>query len=467
MSKIIIFEGVDKAGKSTTAEEIAKILGCPILKGLAAKTPQELYDAGHALLANVEKSAEENEVTIVDRMHVFSEPIYNRHLGEGGEYEASTKEYHKVLDSLESRLTDLCKKHDVYIYIFTAEPEEILKRMQQDGGPADELEVQVREDVTRYIDMYERLYTLLTTDDLEPLSSALKDTYLTIANGSVRAIAENLIKTFDEHYIKSSRDENLYFAPIVPKKFTVKSPFALVLSQNVQRNPEQIAYWKAFDGYKVLDNGAFELGKPSGSIGELINLATEIGANELVLPDVFRDDSQTIICTLTALNVVNAYRKTKMLSGLKVMAVPQGETLDAWLQCYKTFLAHPDIDVIAINRDSAKFFGCRTALLKFLEDKKFVSNKKQYHLLGMQDDIKEIQIVAEQYPWVRSIDSCFPYILSKHLVENNELVRDVVMSQFPRSAIKKTIDFEEEVPKSVKEEFEKVKKIIQTWNVNI
>lgn len=467
MSKIIIFEGVDKAGKSTTAEAIAKILGCPILKGLAAKTPQELYDAGHELLANVEKSAEENAVTIVDRMHVFSEPIYNRHLGEGGEYEASTKEYYKVLDSLESRLTDLCKKHSVYVYIFTAEPGEILKRMQQDGGPADALEAQVKENVTRYIDMYENLYSLFVADALKPLSTVVKRACAVLAAGDVKKIAENIIESFDEYYIKRDRAEKLYFAPIVPKKFKVDSPFALVLSQNIQKDPEQIEYWKNFKGYKVLDNGAFELGKPSGSIGELLNLATEIGANELVLPDVFRDDSQTIICTLTALKVVNAYRGANLLSKMRVMAVPQGETLDAWLQCYKTFLAHPDIDVIAINRDSAKFFGCRVALLKYLEDRGLVKNTKQYHLLGMQDDIKEIQIVAEQYPWVRSIDSCFPYILSKHLVENQDLVRESVLSGFPRSGIKETIDFESDTADEVKNEFEAVKKIIQSWNVNI
>lgn len=480
MANIIIFEGVDKAGKSTAAKVLSEQLSCKVIKGLSAKSAQQLKSDGLQLLESVQQELDNGaQNVIVDRLHVFSDPVYNP-VYRDPELVNEVQEFIAVQDILETHLAKAWGKiHNVFLFIFTADADVILKRMSDMGGPEDKLEEHVRDNVNAYLNAYDSLYTALVTRSL-PIYDELLSNVVLVDTSSLKenAVVESIAKVvarekLSENTIAVSdllKDNRLLFAPIVPKAYKVDSKFALVLAQNLIGNKKQKKYWREFKGYKVLDNGAFELGK-SIDLSILLDIAKAINADEIVLPDVFRDKEETIKRTEEAIRKVDYYKKKGLLRpNVKLMAVPQGNDLYEWLTCFETFMRNPKIDVIAINRDSARFYGSRLETLKHVYAGIIAASpeiKKEYHLLGMQDNIHEAKIVAEKYPWVRSIDSCFPYLIAREYAKKQKNVRLDMEAGIARSSIQETINFNAPRNSGIECCLRKVIDVMNHWGINI
>jgi hypothetical protein len=239
----------------------------------------------------------------------------------------------------------------------------------------------------------------------------------------------------------------LQLATITPKSLLPVGPIALGLAHLLKDDKELQKKWKELEVYKILDNSAFELGS-AHRIEDMVDLAFAIDAQEIVLPDEFRDGKKTLERVYDALSYLHKDVFANDTVPFRVMAVPQGKTFGEWLRCYEALAADPRIDVIAINRDSSKYCGTRVDLLHFLEQRGMVKETKEYHLLGMQDNILELEVVNDRFDWVRSIDSCFPWLVAKHnaLFGFSDFSKCIdIKKDIHRSDFKKSIDFDDKV----------------------
>ncbi|MBD3388170.1 MAG: hypothetical protein GF414_04575 [Candidatus Altiarchaeales archaeon] len=128
--------------------------------------------------------------------------------------------------------------------------------------------------------------------------------------------------------------------------------------------------------YLILDNGAFEGEQQSGST--LQHLASKVGADEVVLPDVRGDAKGTLEASLRALKLARG--------GLRVMFVPHGKTLDEWKRCLDTWVEEA--------RNKVEFMTIGVSPMRYLESpediweealKHAVSFRYPVHLLGVAD----------------------------------------------------------------------------------
>ena len=120
----------------------------------------------------------------------------------------------------------------------------------------------------------------------------------------------------------------------------------MFLTHMVEKYPlyEKIA--RECSGYKILDNSLIELGG-SVDISRVIDVAERIGANEIILPDVFRSSHETLKTVESALKVIKEKYSEKRFT---LMAVAQGDSVESWNECYKELLLNPEIDVIGVPK---------------------------------------------------------------------------------------------------------------------
>lgn len=470
--RILVLEGVDKCGKSTVAELLHAQHGYPIIKGLRAKTPQELSKVGQQLLADIEVQLKAGaKKVIVDRINNISEPIYNPLFKVGGDAQLF-RQYCDVLTGLDAVLTHLNEKYGVALYIFTLPPEEVIARMKKDGGPADDLEEEVLAGTKKFIEAYENLYAklaMMNESDPQWFSKVIlidggtltpEQTAVAIEDASNNVPQSSTIHKLNE--IMALREHPLKVAAIAPIGVPIRGNFALALAQNLDAE-FMVDKWRNYKGYKILDNGAFELGK-SVSLSKLVKLASRINANELVLPDVFQNSEKTLKATNEALEYLESRYPDRPF---KLMAVPQGKTFEEWHECFKLFMADSRIDVVAINRDSSRFFGKRYSVLKEVEDDiKMDKQGKEIHLLGMGDNLSEIEYVNKEFPWVRSVDSSFMWILAKISAKQEHKID--INYHWNRQEMDEKINFRDTVTKIEKDYYNEIcEDISNNWKVEI
>jgi len=159
--------------------------------------------------------------------------------------------------------------------------------------------------------------------------------------------------------------------------------------------------------YIILDNGVTEKGSPC-DIKVLAEYALTVDAQEIVLPDVFDDGPGTIKSTFDAIEQWKGLA-TKPLS-VKFMAVVHGKNEREWAQVYNTFVSHPEIDVIGLPKVMSRTFGSRFQQLNHMFRHDVVQRSKdvEYHLLGVWENPSEVPYYADNFPWIRSIDTSMP-----------------------------------------------------------
>lgn len=136
----------------------------------------------------------------------------------------------------------------------------------------------------------------------------------------------------------------IHLLSLIPKSYD----FHLLLAHLLE-DPDYVAFYKArklAGDTLLLDNGAFEFGKPleAEDILELID-KSGIQPDYVVAPDYpTKDWKRTVDSSLNFANKVRDH-------AFKVMAVPQSVVGDAegWLEGYQALVKHMDIDMIGMS----------------------------------------------------------------------------------------------------------------------
>lgn len=203
-------------------------------------------------------------------------------------------------------------------------------------------------------------------------------------------------------------------APIVPTAYLRKLPKELstvhlalahqVLSDESYRD----FYKKQHDAYVILDNSAFELGEAMGNAAMLQAMAY-IKPDEIVLPDILFDAEGTLQRVTDFL----AEYSPLLPMDTHFMAVPHGNSIEEYLECYKKLAAMPQVYALGIGTLYNRVFeGGRKAIFEALQEQGTLSSKP-HHLLGLGDggniELEGLKKFAE----IRSCDSSAAYIQAK------------------------------------------------------
>jgi len=168
----------------------------------------------------------------------------------------------------------------------------------------------------------------------------------------------------------------------------------------------------ADDSYVIMDNGLIE-GNPR-PIEELIEKADMLGANELILPDVFKNSVETIKAVGAAMSYLENHP-----TDINLMAVPQGKNLPDWLCCAEMLLQYP-IKCLGIPKVLVSMGGRdgRLQALDALYQRCPEISGLDIHLLGCWQTPLEILTIAKAesqglIPTIRGVDSAIPYVYAR------------------------------------------------------
>jgi hypothetical protein len=151
----------------------------------------------------------------------------------------------------------------------------------------------------------------------------------------------------------------------------------------------------------MLDNGAYELGQ-SIPIAKLVEMAEDLNPTAVYLPDARFNTEKTIQLMEEAIPKLKG-------RGWKLLGVPQGKSLEGVLECYQWILTNPDVDGFGIYEEIGEVtsLGRRWDFLDYLQTEKLVDKSMYYHMLGMEEDLRNIRHLAK-YSFASGIDSCKP-----------------------------------------------------------
>ncbi len=215
-------------------------------------------------------------------------------------------------------------------------------------------------------------------------------------------------------------------ANIVPTEYLhllSKDDYGMALAHLVKDESPYTKFYaqKASEGaYIILDNGVIETGKPL-TIERLLFCAEMIGAQEIILPDVFLDCDATLDSTHYALEIARQKRPD-----LKLMGVPQGKTIEEWVSCALLMLEF-DIDTIGIPKVLTSIGG-RDARLEVLMTLGNLLRGLDIHLLGCWSSPLEVATIHAAslrgvIKPVRGVDSALPYVYARSGLFINEAER--------------------------------------------
>lgn len=179
------------------------------------------------------------------------------------------------------------------------------------------------------------------------------------------------------------------------EEFADYSNSHLILAHLVDTDEQYRQYYANIDQpncLKIMDNGAFELGE-SYEPDKLIELATSVGADVIVLPDYPGKPSEVTI--MAAKNWIPRFKE----AGFKTMFVPQSSKgdLEDYINCYSWAAAQDDIDIIGMSilgmpnalPHIAKPLA-RVVLSNILLDRQIFNHNKHHHYLGLINPSIEI-----------------------------------------------------------------------------
>jgi hypothetical protein len=177
----------------------------------------------------------------------------------------------------------------------------------------------------------------------------------------------------------------------------------------------------ANDGaFVMLDTGLIE--GNARPIEELVEKAKLIGAQEMILNDVFQDHAGTLDSTWEALAYVKKHHPN-----IRTMAVPQGHNFEDWVACAKELCKWP-VDTIGVPKILTKLTGDPHARLKAITAIQDVIGEKEIHLLGCWENPLELKIIENyirqgKIKAVRGVDSAIAWAYSTEGLRITEDVR--------------------------------------------
>jgi len=185
------------------------------------------------------------------------------------------------------------------------------------------------------------------------------------------------------------RNDSPQFCIITPtaycEQYASQSTMHLVLAHLVEQDEKYAAFYRRRMEFKIMDNGAFELGE-SYAPDKLIELANKCLADAVVLPDYpFYHSSRTI---LESTKLIPAIKENMM----STMFVPQSQVgeLEDWITAYRWASENDDVDIIgmsilgipnALPHIPAAY--ARVVMTQILIDRGIFNFNKYHHYLGL------------------------------------------------------------------------------------
>ena len=156
--------------------------------------------------------------------------------------------------------------------------------------------------------------------------------------------------------------------------------------------------------YTIMDNSLIELGS-AASIEATFNAAVKCNANELILPDAFRDGYATLEKVRESIDWL--IFDCPNYKPINLMAVCQGATAEEFRSCYYSLCAMPEIYCIGIPKVAETLLPEGRPGFEPL----WRSCNKRIHLLGCWTSLEEMK--QYKHPeLIRSCDTCIPALLS-------------------------------------------------------
>ena len=215
------------------------------------------------------------------------------------------------------------------------------------------------------------------------------------------------------------------------------APMVMLLTHLVEKYPTYVEEaLKHPDTYKILDNSLIELGGAL-SMDRLVAAAEMVHANEIILPDVFKDGDATIKSTLDSINWLKEHN---LLGKYKIMVVCHGTTREEFKKCFDILNSIPEVDVIGIPKVMSSMPWILSKNRRELKDI-FMNSSKEIHFLGSWYNLGELlELGNDVWNRVRSADTCLP---SLDIIQGLTLYEDRLG----------TIDLEEGYPQLTDEKY--------------
>lgn len=205
------------------------------------------------------------------------------------------------------------------------------------------------------------------------------------------------------------RNSTPQFCIITPthylQQYATQSDMHLVLAHLVDMNHEYAEFYANCEEFKIMDNGAFELGR-SYNPSKLIDLAELCKAHAIVLPDYpGQDANKTISAAMKLHPQVHE-------AGFYTFFCPQAKVgdMEGWINSYRWAADNDFIDIIgmsilavpnALPHIPAAY--ARVVMTQLLIDRGIFNSDKYHHYLGLNAGPK-----LEIPPLLRmgALDSC-------------------------------------------------------------
>ncbi len=223
-------------------------------------------------------------------------------------------------------------------------------------------------------------------------------------------------------FIMSNQDNRIAMVPIVPQPYLhlidgVSYHMALAHLVNKPGMEAYTKFYASTTDYVILDNGVIE--NDQVTIEELVKKAHIIAADEIILPDVYKDAKATYEKVAESIAWLNKNEH----DNFKIHVVPQGSNMEEWLQCAHQLINRfgMEIDTIGIPKHLIDTCNNRDArLLAIAALTEMVPYLSQYdiHLLGCWKTPLEVLTIAKasaqgNIPRVRSCDSAIAYVYAR------------------------------------------------------
>lgn len=174
--------------------------------------------------------------------------------------------------------------------------------------------------------------------------------------------------------------------------------YHMVLGQHLTNDSYFTMYsnWRRSGHFIMVDNGVAE--GANYPFANIVANANALGADEIVMPDVYRNAEATL----------QGWYGTdmKLVPAIKRIMIPQGETLQDWCDCFDA-LMKSDISfaTLGIPKHLDRFKDGRMIALEYVRRKHY-SGLMNIHLFGVWRNAKyEIRDALSVCPSVRGIDS--------------------------------------------------------------
>lgn len=189
--------------------------------------------------------------------------------------------------------------------------------------------------------------------------------------------------------------------PVADITHTFDGPYAMMLTHLAEADyyPE----CKNPNCYKILDNSLIELGG-AVDIDRVLAAAYKIKADEIILPDMFRDG-------IRSYELAEKYSKELHERNIpfRMMAVCHGRTKEEFEECFHKLEKLPYIHCIGIPKVSEELTPTGRPGLEYL----WANSTKTIHLLGCWTNMHEL-IEYKNPQKIRSCDTCIPALNSNY-----------------------------------------------------